>query len=211
MKPQKKKTHYVVWKGRKPGIYASWDACQRQTDGFAGARFRGYYSLEEALLAFKNPTPGNGPKKDQRAVSRLTKAPATPVVYPCICVDGAYSGNTGLMEWQCVSLPDGEIIFKSQPMRGTNNIAEFLAIVSALAHCKTHGITLPIYSDSGTARAWVRNRKAKTKLPATPENEPAHLLIQRAEKWLDANKRHNRVLTWDTATHGENPADYGRK
>nr|WP_256497984.1 RNase H1/viroplasmin domain-containing protein [Sinobaca sp. H24] len=29
---------YVVWKGRKPGIYNTWPECQKQVKGYPGAR-----------------------------------------------------------------------------------------------------------------------------------------------------------------------------
>src|SRR4051812_31451 len=31
---------YAVRRGRQPGIYSTWDECQRQISGFAGAEYR---------------------------------------------------------------------------------------------------------------------------------------------------------------------------
>jgi ribonuclease HI len=90
-------------------------------------------------------------------------------------------------------------------------MGEFLAIVHALAHCKKHNITLPIYSDSRTAIAWVRNRLAKTTLERTAKNARVFELIQRAEDWLCTNTYVNHILKWETELWGENPADFGRK
>lgn len=42
------KEFYVVSVGRKPGIYISWADCKAQTNGFAGARYRGVDTLDEA-------------------------------------------------------------------------------------------------------------------------------------------------------------------
>lgn len=33
---------YAVLKGRKPGLYMSWDECKAQVDGFAGAQYKGF-------------------------------------------------------------------------------------------------------------------------------------------------------------------------
>lgn len=33
---------YAVRKGKKPGIYMSWDICKQQTDGFPGAEFKAF-------------------------------------------------------------------------------------------------------------------------------------------------------------------------
>ena len=50
-------------------------------------------------------------------------------------VDAACSGNPGPMEYQAIDLATGARVFHFGPMKGTNNIGEFLAIVHALALC----------------------------------------------------------------------------
>ncbi|NNC83499.1 MAG: ribonuclease H [Flavobacteriales bacterium] len=52
---KKKKKYYVVWEGHTPGVYHSWAECQRQTSGYANARYRSFSSLEEAEAVFKDP------------------------------------------------------------------------------------------------------------------------------------------------------------
>ena len=49
------KKWYVVWQGRQPGIYDSWDKAQKQISGFAGAKFRSFKSRALAEKAFKDP------------------------------------------------------------------------------------------------------------------------------------------------------------
>ncbi|CAI0645627.1 unnamed protein product, partial [Colletotrichum noveboracense] len=44
----KGKTYYVVWKGRKCGIFTSWPQCMAQTSEFSGARFKGTRTFQEA-------------------------------------------------------------------------------------------------------------------------------------------------------------------
>ena len=39
---------YAVRKGKKPGIYMSWDICKQQTDGFPGAEFKSFPTREAA-------------------------------------------------------------------------------------------------------------------------------------------------------------------
>ena len=60
-------------------------------------------------------------------------------------------------------------VFHYGPVYGTNNIGEFLAIVHGLALLKQKGFDMPIYSDSVNAISWVKQKKCKTKLPATPK------------------------------------------
>lgn len=46
---------YVVWRGREPGIYYSWEDCQRQVVGFPAALYKSFKSEAEALQAFAAP------------------------------------------------------------------------------------------------------------------------------------------------------------
>lgn len=48
-----KKVAYVVFVGRIPGIYESWDECRAQTDRYEGARFKGYTIYEDAITAWE--------------------------------------------------------------------------------------------------------------------------------------------------------------
>ena len=43
--------YYVVWKGRKRGIFTSWPECERQVKGFVGAEFKAFGTLAEAKAA----------------------------------------------------------------------------------------------------------------------------------------------------------------
>lgn len=52
------KKAYVVFKGRKPGIYKTWAECKAQVDGFSGPVFRGYESMEEAVAAYEKQDAG---------------------------------------------------------------------------------------------------------------------------------------------------------
>lgn len=128
-----------------------------------------------------------------------------------LCVDAACSGNPGMMEYRGVHLPSGREVFHFGPIKGTNNIGEFLAIVHGLALMKQKGIRMPIYSDSVSGLAWVRNRKAKTTLSYTEETAKALDLVRRAEYWLRQNAIDVPVLKWNTEEWGEIPADFGRK
>lgn len=129
----------------------------------------------------------------------------------CLCVDGACSGNPGPMEYRAVHLPSGKEVFRFGPITGTNNIGEFLAIVHALALMEKTGMNMPIYSDSISGQAWVRNKKAKTSLARTQETAQALDLVARAETWLNTHSFRVPIMKWDTDAWGEIPADFGRK
>lgn len=199
------KKYYVVWKGRKPGIFTSWADCKEQVDGFPGARYKSFPSREEAERAFND-----GPTQAKKAKKQKTHSDN--YIKESLSVDAACSGNPGAMEYQGVDTKTGEQIFHFGPVpKGTNNIGEFLAIVHALAYLKQRNSSLPIYSDSATAIKWVKNKRANTNLVEDAETKKLWEIIRRAEKWLRENDYDNAILKWETELWGESKADFGRK
>ena len=63
----KKAKYYVVWEGNTPGIYSSWEHCQREIKGYANAKFRAFESLEVAKKAFKHPLSVKAATKTKKA------------------------------------------------------------------------------------------------------------------------------------------------
>ena len=49
----KVKKYYVVWNGRIPGIYETWNECKAQVDGFENAKYKSFESLSEAHQQYK--------------------------------------------------------------------------------------------------------------------------------------------------------------
>ena len=106
----------------------------------------------------------------------------------------------------------GQEIFHRGPFpEGTNNIGEFLAIVSGLVYLKQNGLSLPLYSDSRNAIAWVKAKKVATLLKPSAKNKDLFDLLDRAVAWLHNNSYDTRILKWETKAWGEIPADFGRK
>ncbi|MGB1102060.1 MAG: viroplasmin family protein [Crocinitomicaceae bacterium] len=62
----KQKKYYVVWEGHSPGIYDSWEHCQREIRGYPDAKFRSFTSLDEAKKAFKDPDSVPSKKKNKK-------------------------------------------------------------------------------------------------------------------------------------------------
>ncbi|MFK0734202.1 MAG: viroplasmin family protein [Gloeotrichia echinulata GP01] len=44
--------YYVVFNGRKTGIFTTWEECENQTKGFSDARYKSFKTREEAEAAF---------------------------------------------------------------------------------------------------------------------------------------------------------------
>lgn len=207
---------YVVWKGYSPGIYDSWEECKLQVSGFPGAEYKAYDSQEAATKAFRG---------DYAEEIQLLKAIANhnnetvnyeaipEIIKDSIAVDGACSKNPGPMEYRCVDVMTGAQIFHMGPLDdGTNNVAEYLALIHALAFLKkTDNNHTVVYSDSRTAMSWLRNRGHKSTLARTPNNARIFELLERADRWIQTNVSYNRVIKWDTEHWGEIPADFNRK
>lgn len=210
----KKKKWYVVWEGQNPGIYATWAECERQIKGYSGARYKSFKTRAEAQEAFAGESMdfiGQDKKKPKPAAQRSFDEGEGPLL-PSICVDAACSGNPGVMEYRGVDTETGEEIFHEGPFSyGTNNIGEFLALVDGLRWLQEREATGPIYTDSRTALAWVRNKKVKTTLERFSANEELFVRMDEAVAWLKENTYANKLIKWPTETWGEIPADFGRK
>ena len=218
---------YVVYVGRQPGLYETWDECRAEVEGYPGARYKSFYSKEEAVMSMRESDASASMALRQIArhlqedtpevVAPRTKK-ASPSAYPpevilnSLAVDAGCMGNPGIMEYRGVSVQTGQEVFKVGPYHdGTNNIGEFLAIVHGLALLKQKGSNIPIYSDSKIAQKWVRDGKCRTTLAPTSRNAELLGLVARAEKWLATNTYTNPIIKWETKQWGEIPADFGRK
>jgi len=208
-----KNKFFVVWEGKEPGIYRSWEECKRQIHGYGGAIYKGFATEAEAREAMTSPC------WDYIGKNAKTKKPSQTEIdkfgvpnFESLSVDAACSGNPGAMEYRGVYTKTGEEIFHQGPFKeGTNNIGEFLALVHGLAFLKQKNSPLPIYTDSKTAIAWVKAKKTKTLLEKNEANAVLFDLIARAETWLQQNEFSTKIMKWETTVWGEIPADFGRK
>lgn len=215
MPREKQKKFYVVFRGSIPGVYESWDECKIMTAGFSGARFASFKSRTEAEQAF---SVGDFDKwKEQAKLLVMEKWKHSPPMRSggtCLAVDAACSGCPGPVEYRGVLLPENAEAFKFGPFRdGTNNIGEFLAIVSGMKWLHQRGMsTVPIFSDSKCAISWVKGSKeCNTTIDPGPELK---FFIKSSENWLrlpDARVYIQNLHKWDTEDWGEIPADFGRK
>lgn len=189
---------YVVFTGRKPGIYETWEECKAQVDRFPGASFKSFPTIEEAETAYR-------------------KIPMVETLLPelhSLSGDGSACPCPGKMEFRIVDSLTKELLHEERFPFGTNNIAEFLALVEACRRVqndyKHHGKV--VYTDSMTALTWLREGRVNTSLELRPDTERLFLRIAEAEstlKTLDLPSID--VRKWLTEKWGEIPADYGRK
>jgi ribonuclease HI len=209
-----KKKFYVVWQGRKTGVFTSWNVCKRQIDGFESAQYKSFANLEEAEIASKKSYDAYKGKNTKTAtLSSVEKEKYGKPILESISVDAACAGNPGKMEYKGVFTHNKKQLFLMGPFqKGTNNIGEFLALVHGIALLKSKNKEdIPIYSDSKIAMSWVKQKRCKTNMHFDASNKDLLDLIKRAENWLKENTFKNPILKWETKAWGEIPADFGRK
>lgn len=204
--------YYVVLTGRVPGVYNTWNECKAQVDGFPKAQFKKIMAKtpEEAMSIMTNSQPSQTKTPYQSPQNSSNDS----IQSGFLSVDGASNGKN--CEFRAVFVDTKEIAFASkQYVGGTNNIAEFLGLVLACKYLKDKNLPIKIYSDSVTAMAWFRDRKANTTANSSGKmTDELQKLISQAEYFLTQNKellKTAQILKWHTKDWGEIPADYGRK
>ncbi|MFS1502972.1 ribonuclease HI [Vibrio lentus] len=161
------KKYYVVWKGRTPGIFTTWNECKSQVDGFAGARYKSFPTLGEAESAFggkassastsgsssTKPSVAGKPKKAKvppLSEQQISEMPFDIKIY----TDGACEPNpgeagTGLAVYLNNELT--ELWYGLYQQVGTNNTAELHGLKQAFILAKEKlkaGLSVAIYCDS---------------------------------------------------------------
>ncbi|KAA8670041.1 ribonuclease H family protein [Vibrio gigantis] len=157
------KKYYVVWKGRTPGIFTTWNECKAQVDGFAGARYKSFPTLGEAESAFGGKTSFTSSAAKPSSTGKATKAKVPPLSEQQITdmpfdikifTDGACEPNpgeagTGLAVYQNNQLT--ELWYGLYQAVGTNNTAELHGLKQAFLLAKEklqEGLSVAIYCDS---------------------------------------------------------------
>ena len=160
-----KQKFYVVWKGRRTGVFTSWEACSAQVSGYPGAEYKSFDSLTAAESAFRSAYAAfmGKPASTGQWTRPLGRVSLTKPEIPSISVDAACAGVPGPVEWRGVETETGKQLFKFGPYPdGTNNVGEFLAIVQGLAWLTEKQLDWPLYSDSENAILWVKVKKCRT-------------------------------------------------
>jgi ribonuclease HI len=80
--------YYAVKKGYEPGIYTTWEACEKQVNGYSGADCKRFSSLEEAEDYLNGTDPYL--KATHASADDKKPRPGTPYAY----VDGSFNETT---------------------------------------------------------------------------------------------------------------------
>ena len=172
-----KKNYYVVKAGRKPGIYMTWNDCKAQVEGFAGAKYKGFATREEAVawqggaeakkLQVERATILGGDDPLFPEPASLFAEPVPADVDYIIYTDGSCLRNPAGPGGYAVILLDaaGNLLRElsgGEPST-TNNRMELMAGITALEAVEP-GSRVALYTDSqymqnGFVKYWLRNWK----------------------------------------------------
>lgn len=134
-----KKKIYAVKKGKKTGLFQTWDACRAAVDGYPGAEYKSFFTREEAeAYLSKDSDPLRGPGAGSDASTGENQI----VAY----VDGSFSKELGKYAFGCVLImPDGGIIRESgngdnpQSLELRNVTGEMLGAMYAVRWSEANG------------------------------------------------------------------------
>ena len=138
--------YYAVKKGRKTGIFNSWEECKEQTHEFIGSEFKSFPTLEEAE-SYLNPT-------EKEIDDNIPKA----------YVDGSYNEAINEYSFGVVFLYNGnEMHFKksfpADELSSMRNVAgEIKGAGFIIMYCLNRGIKqLVVYHDYIGISKWYQN------------------------------------------------------
>lgn len=140
--PQK---YYAVRKGKKTGIFNTWDECKKNVDGFSGAQYKSFKTKEEALAYIGD---GNEVKTDNTNGV---------IAY----VDGSYNIATKEFSYGMVILRDSKEYtfnkkFDDKDLASMRNVAgEIKGAQAAMAYAVEEGLKeITIYYDYAGIAFW---------------------------------------------------------
>lgn len=174
---------YAVQKGRRPGVYHTWDACSAEVNGRSGSVYKSFPTLAEAEAFVSGtelgdtkeiPTVGGfGKATRERAGKTVRFHPYTPPPrtetpsYPIVWTDGSCLGNgrVGAKAGVGVYFGPADVRNVSEPLEGslqTNQRAELTAAIRAIQIIERDGGTaVEIKTDSkymcDAMGSWIHN------------------------------------------------------
>ena len=170
------KQFYAVKKGKKTGIFDSWDACKKEIEGYSGAEYKGFATLKEAKeylgISVDEGEEGNlqvGGSKLQGKAPVVQQDADTLIAY----VDGSYEHSLLKYAFGCVFLlPDGSIYVENgsgnnpDSAKLRNVTGEMLGSMFAVRWAIKNGFSkIEIRYDYEGVEKWVTGAwKSKTEL-----------------------------------------------
>lgn len=139
------KKYYAVKKGRKKGIYLSWDECKKQVEKFSGAVYKSFSSLEEA----------------KSFIEETLETISTDCLHAY--VDGSYNITTKEYGYGCVIIYHNKVVNEYYGKGNNEQLAlmrnvsgEILGSLRAMKYAKENNYNeITIYYDYEGIEKWV--------------------------------------------------------
>lgn len=129
-----------------------------------------------------------------------------------IAVDASTLSNPGISEYRGVDITSGEELFHFGPYQySTNNICEFLALVTGLYYLHKYNVKGRVWTDSLTALSWLKNKYANTQVDWKLVDPQVCASMKWAVGFIRENEVGHMAEFWNTKLKSEIPADFGRK
>lgn len=136
---------YAVRKGKKTGIFRTWEECKASVNGYSGAEYKSFPTLEQAREFMGNSTQETLREGD----------------YVPIYVDGSFNNATGEFSYgMVVLLEDGPLTFSEKyddkELASMRNVAgEIKGAEAAMRFALEHGmLKIAIYHDYEGIAKW---------------------------------------------------------
>lgn len=163
---------YGVQKGRQPGVYRTWEACQAQVEGFPGAKYKSFNIRQEAeIFAYGSSSQDTLRKGEKHKIANKAHRPIG-IWVDGTCLQHAEGGMR--FGWAYLVMEGSQELHRangndvSPDAHIHRNVAgEITAVLKALAWCKNHGITTAtVYHDYQGLASWAQG-SWKAKMPFT--------------------------------------------
>jgi ribonuclease HI len=162
------KKYYAVKKGKKTGIFNSWDECQSYVAGFSNAQYKSFKTYDEANAYLNNNN------NDSLVSNVLPEIPSNSSDCLIAYVDGSYNDVKKIYSYGVVLLTDPPKTYskadnKPELVEHRNVAGEVLGAMASMNYAKKHGYKqIIIYHDYEGIAKWPL-REWKAKKPFTKE------------------------------------------
>lgn len=158
------KKYYAVAKGKTPGIYLTWNDCKAQVDGFSGAVYKGFATVQEAeefVVRYGENPLVKADDKQQNIHSDDNTEPISTDTHLVAYVDGSYEHSMRQYAYGCVLvLPEDTVTLNGsgneEDYVSMRNVAgEILGSEHAIQWAVEHGYSsITIYYDYEGIEKW---------------------------------------------------------